>query len=200
MKHLRYLAALFLLLAGLCSAQPGLTFHRIVNNWPMIELYFTASCDGHDVSPIVASQLFITDNGTAVDNFEIFCADPAIAYPFSVAIVADASGSMSGAGNAGVKEAISNFVRRMDGVPTRNYEVAMNKIRTVITSGMHTVDYAAAVQAGRIPAIEGALTYEGGLLLRRDGQIVGEFSASGASGAQDAQAVRAGMAVIGIAP
>jgi glc operon protein GlcG len=92
------------------------------------------------------------------------------------------------------------YLRRMDGVPKRNYDVAMNKISTSITSGMHTVDYAAAVQAGRIQPIEGALTFEGGLLLRRGGEVVGAFSASGASGAQDAQAVRAGMAAIGIQP
>ncbi len=53
---------------------------------------------------------------------------------------------------------------------------------------------------GRIPEIEGALTYEGGLLLRREGAVVGAFSASGARGSEDAQAVRAGMAAIGIAP
>jgi uncharacterized protein GlcG (DUF336 family) len=92
------------------------------------------------------------------------------------------------------------YLRRMDGVPTRNYEIAMNKTRTVITSGMHTADYAAAVEAGRIEPIEGALTYDGGLLLRRDGEVVGAFSASGARGAEDAQAVRAGMAAIGIRP
>ena len=92
------------------------------------------------------------------------------------------------------------YVRRMDGVPKRNYDVAMNKISTSIKSGMHTVDYAAAVRAGRIPAIEGAFTFEGGLLLRRDGKIVGAFSASGATGAQDAQAVKAGMAAININP
>lgn len=92
------------------------------------------------------------------------------------------------------------YVRRMDGVPTRNYEVAMNKTRTSITSGMHTADYAAAVREGRIPAIEGALTFEGGYVLRRDGRIIGAFSASGARGSEDAQAVRAGMAVIGIQP
>ncbi|HSJ08979.1 MAG TPA: heme-binding protein [Longimicrobiales bacterium] len=92
------------------------------------------------------------------------------------------------------------YVRRMDGAPKRNYEIAMNKINTTITSGMHTVDYAAAVREGRIPAIEGALTYEGGLLLRRDGAVVGAFSASGARGSEDAQAVRAGMAAIGITP
>ena len=90
------------------------------------------------------------------------------------------------------------YLRRMDGVPKRNYDVAMNKISTVITSGMHTADYAAAVRAGTRPAIEGALTFEGGLLLRRNGQVVGAFSASGARGSEDAQAVRAGMAAIGI--
>ena len=92
------------------------------------------------------------------------------------------------------------YVRRMDAVPKRNYDIAMNKISTSITAGMHTADYAAAVQAGRIEPIEGALTYEGGLLLRRGGEVVGAFSASGARGAEDAQAVRAGMAAIGIQP
>ena len=92
------------------------------------------------------------------------------------------------------------YVRRMDGVPTRNYEVAMNKTNTAITAQMHTSDYAEAVDAGRIEPIEGALTFDGGLLLRRGGEIVGAFSASGASGAEDAQAVRAGMAAIGMQP
>jgi uncharacterized protein GlcG (DUF336 family) len=92
------------------------------------------------------------------------------------------------------------YIRRMDGVPKRNYDVALNKVNTVITSGLHTADYAAAVRDGRIPAIEGALTFEGGLILRRGGAVVGAFSASGARGSEDAQAVRAGMAAIGIDP
>lgn len=92
------------------------------------------------------------------------------------------------------------YLRRMDGVPTRNYDIAMRKTHTSIKSGMHTVDYAAAVQAGRIQAIENAVTFDGGLLLRRGGQVVGAFSASGARGVEDAQAVKAGMAVIGIQP
>ena len=92
------------------------------------------------------------------------------------------------------------YVRRMDGVPKRNYDVAMNKINTVIKSGMHTGDYVAAVRAGTVQPIEGAMNFEGGLMLRRNNQVVGAFSASGATGAQDAQAVRAGMAAIGIQP
>jgi glc operon protein GlcG len=90
------------------------------------------------------------------------------------------------------------YLRRMDGAPKRNYEIAMNKISTAITAGMHTAEYAAAVRAGTMEPIAGALTFDGGLLLRRNGQVVGAFSASGASGAQDAQAVRAGMGAIGL--
>jgi uncharacterized protein GlcG (DUF336 family) len=92
------------------------------------------------------------------------------------------------------------YVRRMDGVPTRNYEIAVSKTRTAITAGMHTAEYAAAVQDGDIQPIEGAVTFDGGLLLRRNGELVGAFSASGARGVEDAQAVRAGMAAIGIEP
>ncbi|HYW32608.1 MAG TPA: heme-binding protein [Gemmatimonas sp.] len=92
------------------------------------------------------------------------------------------------------------YLRRMDGVPTRNYEIAVAKTHTAHKSRMHTVDYAAAVKAGKLQAIEGATNYEGGLLLRRDGQVIGAFSASGATGAQDAQAVKAGMSAIGITP
>ena len=86
----------------------------------------------------------------------------------------------------------------MDGVPTRNYNVAMNKINTITVSGMDTADYVAGVEAGRVEEIEGALPYDGGLILRRGGEVVGSFSASGARGHEDAQAVRAGMAAIGL--
>jgi glc operon protein GlcG len=92
------------------------------------------------------------------------------------------------------------YVRRMDGVPTRNHDIAMRKTLTAIKSGMHTLDYAAALQAGTIQPIENAVTFDGGLLLKRGGAVVGAFSASGARGNEDAQAVKAGMAVIGIQP
>jgi uncharacterized protein GlcG (DUF336 family) len=92
------------------------------------------------------------------------------------------------------------YVRRMDGVPTRNYDIAMRKTLTAIKSGMHTVEYAAALQAGKIQPIENAVTFDGGLLLRRNGAVVGAFSASGARGVEDAQAVKAGMAAIGVQP
>lgn len=91
------------------------------------------------------------------------------------------------------------YLSRMDGVPKRNYDAAMSKADTAIKAGMHTAEYAAGVKAGTVKPIEGAVTSAGGMLLRRNGQVVGAFSASGASGPQDAQAVLAGMAAIGLA-
>jgi uncharacterized protein GlcG (DUF336 family) len=92
------------------------------------------------------------------------------------------------------------YLRRMDGVPKRNVDIAFAKTLTAMTSRMNTAEYAAALKAGTIQPIEGAVTYDGGLLVRRNGAIIGAFSASGATGAQDAQAVRAGMTAIGITP
>jgi uncharacterized protein GlcG (DUF336 family) len=92
------------------------------------------------------------------------------------------------------------LLRRMDGATQRNYDIAMRKVKTALGSGMHTVDYAAALKAGKVKEVPDGVTFDGGLLLRRDGKVVGAMSASGATGAQDAQVVRAGMAAIGIQP
>ena len=92
------------------------------------------------------------------------------------------------------------YLRRLPGANPRSYDIAMAKVRTALTSGMHTGDYARAVQAGTTPAIEGGTTFEGGYLIRIDGKVVGAMSASGASAAQDAQAVRAGLTAIGAQP
>jgi len=138
----------------------------------------------HAQRPPPAPRITLEEAKTAMDAAEA----EAVANEWNLAfVITDAEGAVI-------------YVRRMDGVPNRNLEVAMNKVNTVITSGMHTVDYAAAVQAGQIEAIEGAFTFEGGLLLRRGGEVIGAFSASGARGNEDAQAVIAGMAAIGIQP
>jgi glc operon protein GlcG len=91
------------------------------------------------------------------------------------------------------------YVRRMDGAPKFYYDIAVRKVNTAIKSGMHTLDYAAAVRGGLAP-IEGGIAFEGGLLLKRDGKVLGAFSASGARPNEDGQAVKAGMTAIGIQP
>ena len=92
------------------------------------------------------------------------------------------------------------YLRRMPGATARSYEIAMAKVRTVLTSKMHTADYARELAAGRVDTVRGGVTYEGGYVVRVGGAIVGAMTASGARGSEDAQAVRAGLTAIGIRP
>jgi glc operon protein GlcG len=92
------------------------------------------------------------------------------------------------------------YLRRMPGATPRSYEIAMAKVRTALTSRMHTVDYARALAAGQVDTVRGGVTFEGGLLIRVNGAIVGAMTASGARGSEDAQAVKAGLAAINIQP
>ena len=87
-----------------------------------------------------------------------------------------------------------------DGASSRTFDVAMRKVRTALAAGMATGDYGQALAAGRVEEIPDGVTFEGGYPIRLGGNMVGAMSASGASGAQDAQVVRAGMAAIGVEP
>jgi glc operon protein GlcG len=78
------------------------------------------------------------------------------------------------------------ILHRMDGATMKNYDVAMRKVRTALDSGMHTIDYAAALKAGKVKEVANGVTFDGGLLLRRGGKVVGAMSASGARGSEDA--------------
>jgi uncharacterized protein GlcG (DUF336 family) len=97
-------------------------------------------------------------------------------------------------------QGVPMYLRRMTEASPRSYEIAMAKIRTALAAGMATGDYGQALAAGRADTIPNGITFEGGYPLRVGGQIVGAMSSSGARGSEDAQAVRAGMAAIGIQP
>jgi glc operon protein GlcG len=97
-------------------------------------------------------------------------------------------------------DGIPILLRRMDGASPRSYDIAMGKVRTALAAGMPTGDYGQALAAGRADTIPNGITFEGGYPLRRGAEIIGAMSASGARGAEDAQAVRAGMTAIGIQP
>jgi glc operon protein GlcG len=71
------------------------------------------------------------------------------------------------------------ILHRIDGATVKNYDVAMRKVRTALDSGMHTIDYAAALKAGKVKEAAKGVTFDGGLLLRRGGKVVGAMSASG---------------------
>jgi glc operon protein GlcG len=97
-------------------------------------------------------------------------------------------------------EGVPIYLRRMDGASPRTHDVATRKVRTALASGMATGDYGQALAAGRVAEVPDGVTFEGGYPVRMGGQVVGAMSASGASGAQDAQVVRAGFAAIGVQP
>jgi len=97
-------------------------------------------------------------------------------------------------------EGVPIYLRRIDEASARTYEIATRKVNTALASGMHTADYARALAAGQTDSIPNGVTGDGGYLIRLGGQVVGAMSASGASGAEDAQVVRAGMAAIGARP
>jgi glc operon protein GlcG len=97
-------------------------------------------------------------------------------------------------------EGIPLELRRFGGAGSRFYDIAMGKIRTMLATGMSSGEYGAAVREGRMEPIEGGITFEGGYLIRRGGEVIGAMSASGARGSEDAQVIRAGLAAIGITP
>jgi uncharacterized protein GlcG (DUF336 family) len=97
-------------------------------------------------------------------------------------------------------EGVPLALRRFGGAGSRFYDIAMGKIRTMLATGLSSGEYGAAVRDGRMEPIEGGITFEGGYLIRRGGEIIGAMSASGARGSEDAQVVRAGLAAIGISP
>lgn len=96
------------------SAQPNLTFKRVVTNWPSVELYFSAACNGTPAWSLSPSNFRVFDAGVEVTNFTVTCPDPTIPCPMSTALVFDASGSMAGTGNLGAIQAGKSFVSRMD--------------------------------------------------------------------------------------
>ncbi|MFZ1731668.1 MAG: VWA domain-containing protein [Bacteroidota bacterium] len=106
------LLTLFPLLNAL--AQPSLDLLRVVSNWPTIELYYRVDCGGTPAWNLSSGDFRVSDAGREVMQFTMSCADPTTPEPFSVALVFDASGSMAGAGNTGVKDAGRQFVSRMN--------------------------------------------------------------------------------------
>ena len=101
---------------ALLQAQPNLTFKRVTASSPTVELYFSVGCDGNPAFNMSKQDFRIYENGVEVKNFTLWCPDPTIPCAISVSLVFDASGSMSGSGNAGAKQAGHAFIDLMDGV------------------------------------------------------------------------------------
>lgn len=83
------------LLGMTASSQPVLNIKRVVNNWPTIELYFFAACDGLPVYQLDTAQFRITENGRLIDEFDYWIPDPSTRCLASICFVSDISESMS---------------------------------------------------------------------------------------------------------
>ncbi|HOJ05824.1 MAG TPA: VWA domain-containing protein, partial [Bacteroidota bacterium] len=118
-RSIPWLGALFVLCClslSTVQAQPNLTFKRVTVNWPTVELYFSVGCNGNPSYNLAKQDFRIYENGVEVKDFTLWCPDPTVRCAISVALVFDASGSMSGSPNAGAKIAGQAFVDLMDGV------------------------------------------------------------------------------------
>jgi uncharacterized protein GlcG (DUF336 family) len=89
------------------------------------------------------------------------------------------------------------MVHRMDNANPRTAQIAEMKTLTVIGSKMTSAEYGTKVQAGEIEAIEGAVTFGGGVPVYRGGQLIGAIAASGARPEEDQEVAEAGVKAIG---
>lgn len=86
------------------------------------------------------------------------------------------------------------YLQRMDGVQLASLQVAQAKARTALLYRRPTKEFADRMTAGNTPlAMPEVMPLEGGLPIVVDGRVIGAIAASGATGAQDAQAVQKGI-------
>jgi Mg-chelatase subunit ChlD len=112
---LRALLAL-IMVCSTAYAQPILNFKRVIVNWPTIELYFSVTCDGNPAYNMTKQDFRILEDNTEIQDFTLWCPDPTVRSGVSVAMVMDASASMSASWRPMVKGAGHAFVDLLDGV------------------------------------------------------------------------------------
>jgi Mg-chelatase subunit ChlD len=118
-KYLGLLAfiTLLLLLSTATRAQAVLSFKRVVNNWPTIELYIQVSCNGGpDYNFNKKNNFAIRENGREIEDFSLWCPDARIRCAVSIGFVFDASGGMTPELNAQAKVVGNSFIDLMDGL------------------------------------------------------------------------------------
>jgi hypothetical protein len=145
MKRRQSVSAFVLTLLIFCSigasAQPLLDFKRITLNWPTVELYFQASCNGKPIDTLKPADLRITENGNPVSPFTLWCPDTSATCPLSVSFVFDGSGSMasgSPTGNSLVKAFGYAFVSDMDGIVDQASVLWFNTMVSMLTEMTET--------------------------------------------------------------
>ena len=86
------------------------------------------------------------------------------------------------------------YLTRGDGVGAQFYNFAMGKVRAVAATGLTSKEYADGVRGGTVQAVPDAVNLEGAFPIKKNGQVIGIISASGARADQDAVVSGAGLA------
>ena len=89
------------------------------------------------------------------------------------------------------------MLRRMDGASPRTFTIASSKALVVTQTGLTSGEYGARLAAGEIEEIEGGVTFQGGVPVYLDGELIGAVTASGVRGFQDEEVSIAGAETIG---
>ena len=85
------------------------------------------------------------------------------------------------------------YLSRGDGVGAQFYNFAMGKVRAVAATGL-TSKSTDGVRGGTVQAVPDAVNLEGAFPIKKNGQVIGIISASGARADQDAVVSGAGLA------
>jgi glc operon protein GlcG len=89
------------------------------------------------------------------------------------------------------------MLRRIDGAGARTFAFATSKALVVTQTGLTSAEYGNRVEAGDIEAVEGGVTFAGGVPVYRNGQLIGAVATSGVRAAQDEEVSLAGAETIG---
>jgi glc operon protein GlcG len=89
------------------------------------------------------------------------------------------------------------MMRRIDGASPRTFTIASSKALVVTRTGLTSGEYGTRLEAGEIEEIEGGVTFQGGVPVYVDGELIGAVTASGVRGFQDEEVSIAGAETIG---
>ncbi|MDT8325447.1 MAG: hypothetical protein RRA94_15140, partial [Bacteroidota bacterium] len=145
--------------AAVAQGSGTLDIKRVHVQWPDVHVYYTARCAGAIQYGLSSAQIDATVDGLTHSVAAHDCPDPTTACPMSVALVGDASGSMAGAGNAGLKTAFHSFI---DSLAVQD-EAAILYFNTSVTTAQTMTTNTALLHAAvnSIPASGGTAAWDG---------------------------------------
>ncbi|MBL4821867.1 MAG: heme-binding protein [Gammaproteobacteria bacterium] len=89
------------------------------------------------------------------------------------------------------------MLRRLDGASARTITIANSRALVVTKTGLTSGEYGTRLEAGEIEEIEGGVTFQGGVPVYLEGELIGAVAASGVRGFQDEEVSIVGAETIG---